>query len=152
MTLPDTQYPISNTDYQLFRDLILERTGMSFGPRRRDALAGGVLTAAKRADYENLEEYYRLLQGARTDNELWDDLIGAITVGETYFFRNPTHFEALRQHILPNLIARHRDDRRLRIWSAGCSSGEEPYSHRHLAASTLARPRRLERLDPGHGH
>jgi len=128
MTIPDTQYPISHTDYQLFRDLILERTGMSFGPRRHDALAGGVLTAAKRADCENLEEYYCLLQGTRTDNELWDDLIGAITVGETYFFRNLTHFEALRQHILPNLIARHRDDRRLRIWSTGCSTGEEPYS------------------------
>jgi chemotaxis protein methyltransferase CheR len=119
---------ILDTQYQLFRGLILERTGMSFGPRRHDALAGGVLTAAKRADCENLEKYYRLLQGARTDNELWDDLIGTITVGETYFFRNPAHFEALRQHVLHDLIARHRDEHRLRIWSAGCSTGEEPYS------------------------
>jgi chemotaxis protein methyltransferase CheR len=126
--IPNTQYPISNTDYELFRELILARTGMLFGPRRRDALASGVLAAAERVDCESLGKYCRLLQGARTDSELWDDLIGAITVGETYFFRNPAHFDALRQHILPDLIARHRGDRRLRIWSAGCSTGEEPYS------------------------
>jgi chemotaxis protein methyltransferase CheR len=128
MTMPNIQYSISNTEYELFRDLILERTGMLFGPRRHDALAGGVLAAAERAGCGDLEAYHRLLQRARTDSDLWDDLIGAITVGETYFFRNPAHFDALRQHILPSLIARHRDDRRLRIWSAGCSSGEEPYS------------------------
>jgi chemotaxis protein methyltransferase CheR len=119
---------LSDHDYKRFRDLILERTGMLFGPRRRDELAGGVLAAAERAGCESLGDYCLLLQEARTDSELWDDLIGAITVGETYFFRNPSHFDALRRYILPGLVARHRDDRRLRIWSAGCSSGEEPYS------------------------
>jgi len=118
----------SEMEYKLFRDLILGRTGMYFGLRRRDALTHGVSAAAERAGCESLGEYHRLLQGARTDGELWDDLIGAITVGETYFFRNPAHFDALRQHILPNLIARRRHDHRLRIWSAGCSTGEEPYS------------------------
>ena len=119
---------LSDIDYKRFRDLILARTGMLFGPRRRDALAHGLSAAAGRTDREDLGEYYRLLQWARTDSEPWDDLIGAITVGETYFFRNPAHFDALRQHILPDLVARRRDDRRLRIWSAGCATGEEPYS------------------------
>jgi chemotaxis protein methyltransferase CheR len=122
------QSRLSNIGYQRFRDLILARTGILLGPRRRDALAGGVLAAAGHIGCESLGEYYRLLQGVRTDSRLWDNLIGAITVGETYFFRNPAHFDALRQHILPDLIARHRDDRRLRIWSAGCATGEEPYS------------------------
>ena len=119
---------LSDHNYELFRDLILARTGMLFGPRQRDALTRGMLAAAERADCENLGEYHHLLQEARTDSDLWDDLIGAITVGETYFFRNPSHFDALRQHILPPLIACHQDDRRLRIWSAGCSTGEEAYS------------------------
>ncbi len=126
--ISNAQYPIPNTDYERFRDLILARTGMLFGPRRHDALSSGVLAAAERAGCDSLGEYLRLLQGARTDSEPWDGLICALTVGETYFFRNPAHFDALRQHILPDLIARHRDDRRLRIWSAGCASGEEPYS------------------------
>lgn len=119
---------LSNDDYARFHDLVLERTGMLFGPRRRDALARGVLTAAERAGCEDLREYHRLLQEVKTDSELWDDLVGAITVGETYFFRNPAHFDALRQRILPELMTRHQEDRRLRIWSAGCSTGEEPYS------------------------
>lgn len=124
----DRKPQLNDDDFERFRDLILARTGMMFGPRRRDALTRGVLQAAQRAGRANPQEYYRLLLQARTDSELWDDLIGAITVGETYFFRNPSHFDALRQHILPDLIARHRHDRRLRIWSAGCSTGEEPYS------------------------
>jgi chemotaxis protein methyltransferase CheR len=119
---------LSDVDYWRFRDLILARTGMLFGPRRRDALAHGLSAAAGRTGRENLGQYYRLLQWAKTDSEPWDDLLGAITVGETYFFRNPAQFDALRYHILPDLIARHRDDRRLRIWSAGCATGEEPYS------------------------
>ena len=119
---------LNDVDFERFHDLILARTGMMFGQRRRDALARGVLEAAQRTGCKNEGEYYCLLLQARTDSELWDALIGAITVGETYFFRDPAQFAALRQHILPDLIARHRDDRRLRIWSAGCASGEEPYS------------------------
>ncbi|MCY2927452.1 MAG: chemotaxis protein CheR, partial [Planctomycetota bacterium] len=57
-----------------------------------------------------------------------DTLIAGLTGGETHFFRNRPQFEALERHILPDLIARRRATRRLRIWSAGCATGEEPYS------------------------
>jgi len=119
---------LSDSDYERFRDMILARTGMLFDARRRAALARGILDARERDDSADTDEYYRRLQQARTDGELWDDLVCAITVGETYFFRNKSHMDALRRHILPDLIARHREARRLRIWSAGCASGEEPYS------------------------
>lgn len=119
---------LCDADYERFRDLILARTGMLFGPRQRDALARGLASAAERAGVPGLAPYYRALQAARTDAPLWDDLVGAITVGETYFFRNPAHLDALRARILPDLITRHQANRRLRIWSAGCSSGEEAYS------------------------
>lgn len=122
------QPQLTDEEYARLRDLIQERTGLLFGPRQRDALARGVLAAARRTGCDGLEEYNGLLRATQTDSGLWDDLIGAITVGETYFFRNPAHFNALRQHILPELIARHGDDRRLRIWSAACATGEEPYS------------------------
>jgi chemotaxis protein methyltransferase CheR len=54
--------------------------------------------------------------------------VGDLTVGETHFFRNRPQFEALERHILPELIERRRPTRRLRLWSAACSTGEEPYS------------------------
>jgi len=57
-----------------------------------------------------------------------DALIAAITIGETYFFRHQEHFDSLRDLVLPGLAARNREHRSLRIWSAGCADGPEPYS------------------------
>jgi chemotaxis protein methyltransferase CheR len=118
----------NETHYQRFRELVLSRTGLFFNPRQQEALARGVLTAAGQAGCEGLESYYHLLQQAKTNSDLWDSLIGALTVSETYFFRDPTQIEALRRYILPDLIARAGQNRRLRLWSAGCASGEESYT------------------------
>jgi chemotaxis protein methyltransferase CheR len=57
-----------------------------------------------------------------------DSLIEEVTIGETYFFRHREHFDALRDLVFPDLIARNRANRRLRIWCAGCADGPEPYS------------------------
>ena len=124
----DASRSLSEDELMLFSDLIIERTGIRFDRRRNNALDRCVITAARRAGLGSIGDYYRILRQERTDSTLWDKLISDITVGETYFFRNPAHFDALRQHILPDLIDRYRNVRRLRIWSAGCSSGEEPYS------------------------
>lgn len=76
------------------------------------------------------DSYYTQLRAASSDASLWEDLVSRLTVGETYFFRNMAQFSALREQILPPLIQCRRDEGRrlLRIWSAGCASGEEPYS------------------------
>jgi len=119
---------LTDEQYRRFRDLILERTGLLFGPPRRYALGRGVLAAAEQSGWKDLEGYYLALRRTGTPDALWDELIGRISIGETYFFRNRAHFELLRREILPGLIARHQIDRHLRIWCAGCASGEEPYS------------------------
>lgn len=124
----DASRLLSEDELILFSDLIIDRTGIRFGRRRNDALDRCVITAARRAGVGSIGDYYRILRQERTDSTVWDKLISDITVGETYFFRNLAHFDALRQHILPDLINQYRSVRRLRIWSAGCSSGEEPYS------------------------
>jgi chemotaxis protein methyltransferase CheR len=64
--------------------------------------------------------------------------VADLTVGETHFFRNRPQFEALERHILPEIIDRRRDTRRLRLWSAACSTGEEPYSLAILVDRLLA--------------
>ena len=120
---------LTEDNYVRFRELIRSRTGLIFDTRtrQRDVLARGLLDTVERARCENLTEYYRLLEQSTTDGELWDSLVAKLTVGETYFFRNPHFWNALRYHVLPGLVSRHRDDHRLRIWSAGCATGEEPY-------------------------
>ena len=128
---------LSQYHYERFQSLILNRTGMLFGFRRRNALARGVLKTAQKAGCEHLEDYYTLLVSTQTDSTVWENLIDEITIGETYFFRDSSQIHILRTHILPGLISGHRHDRRLRIWSAGCASGEEPYTIAMLLSEML---------------
>lgn len=115
--------------YERFRNLILERSGLHFPEKRRPDLERGLREAWGRSGCSDLETYFRLLEESPTSGPLWEQLIAQVTVGETYFFRDRGQFEALRQHVLPDIIARRRPiSRQIRIWSAGCSTGEEPYS------------------------
>jgi chemotaxis protein methyltransferase CheR len=68
------------------------------------------------------------LQHVRSDAAAWDDLVSELTIGETYFFREPAQFEFIRRVILPEIVHRRGPDHRLRLWSAACASGEEAYS------------------------
>lgn len=72
----------------------------------------------------------RQLEGEDIRSPLWQRIIGAAAIGETYFFRDRAQIDALRLHVLPELIAQRRAQQRpsLRLWSAGCSTGEEPYT------------------------
>lgn len=116
---------LAEADFQRFCDLMRERSGMEFnGPRRND-----LERAIGRAlDEMGLSAPQALYERLTDDQALLESFIASLTVPETYFFRNRPQFDALEQHILPELIARRRNERRLRIWSAGCASGEEPYS------------------------
>lgn len=81
-----------------------------------------------------LEEWVAQIERAPADSPDWLSLIENLTIHETYFFRDLPHHAHLRGHLLPRLIADRRADRSLRIWSAGCATGEEAYS---LAIVTL---------------
>jgi chemotaxis protein methyltransferase CheR len=95
-----------------------------YGSSRIDHAVTSVLPRTTCADPERLFDL--LDSGARTD---WLDLIVEhLTVGETYFLRDPAQIAALRGTILPAIVKRRGTDRRVRMWSAGCSTGEEPYT------------------------
>jgi chemotaxis protein methyltransferase CheR len=100
---------------------IAERTGLTGLTLSHENLQRA-LTLSRVADLGDLE---RSLREGRLD---WDSLIDALTVRETYFFRHPDQFEELRRRVLPTLHGFLRDRSKLRVWSAGCASGEEAYS------------------------
>jgi chemotaxis protein methyltransferase CheR len=107
-------------------ELVEQRTGIAVRAQMRDALPEIITLLAG----DDLAGYYqRLSQRVETDGE-WLQLIDAVTIGETYFLRDQAHFDLLRERLLPEVIARRRqqDDLYLNIWSMGCASGEEPYS------------------------
>ncbi len=111
--------------YVLFRDLLLRRAGLFYPEHKRDDLVHGLTLAMKEGGYRNLSELY-----AETIKEetVWEAVLVHLTIGETSFFRNRPQFEAMRKQIFPDLFERRADLRTLRIWSAGCATGEEPYS------------------------
>jgi chemotaxis protein methyltransferase CheR len=102
--------------------------GLYFGDRRRSDLERGVKQAFAATTCKDLDDYYHMLQDDDRGTIARAQLVNALTVSETHFFRNEAQFDALLGHVLPQIIERRRDLRTLRIWSAGCASGEEPYS------------------------
>jgi chemotaxis protein methyltransferase CheR len=82
------------------------------------------------------------LNGSEKGNAEFDHIIARLTIGETYFFRDENQFSAIRDVILPDILERNQASKELRIWSAGCSTGAEPYSLAILLARDLA-----DRLD-----
>jgi chemotaxis protein methyltransferase CheR len=111
--------------YEAMARLLGLRTGLVFSPDRHPAVELGVRRAMGRAKLADLEQYRRLVE---RDEALFDDLVSELTIGETYFFREPGQFQVLRQTILPEVRRRWGGEHVLRAWSAGCASGEEPYS------------------------
>lgn len=110
-------------------ELVAAQVGLNFPPERHSDLLRGVISAAAEfgfPDGASCAEW--LLSTALTRPQL-HTLASHLTIGETYFFREPQTFDALAQHVLAPLIQRRRGrDQRLRLWSAACSTGEEAYT------------------------
>ena len=100
------------------------RTGLSPSPPRLRDFETAIRKTMFRAGIAGAEAFARAID---EDEGIFDALVSELTVGETYFFREPAQFDLLRREALPELM-RNRHDGRLRVWSAGCASGEEPYS------------------------
>jgi chemotaxis protein methyltransferase CheR len=108
---------------------VAERMGLHFSPERRRDLERGLLRAAPEFGFSDAEACARWLLLAPLTKAQVEILASHLSVGETYFFRDEKLFELLESRIFPELIQKRRDaGRHLRIWSAGCASGEEPYS------------------------
>lgn len=110
------------------QDLIAGRLGLDLSEHRQADLERALATAGSR--FPSTESYLSWLSALPGDSAEWRRLAIALTVGETYFFRDPAAFEALEREVFPGLIADKRSlgALRLRVWSAGCATGEEPYS------------------------
>lgn len=114
---------------QRLQEWVEAEMGLQFSEDRHSDLMRGIAAASKEFGLEDTSACIEWLLSSSARKEQIEVLAGHITVGETYFFRDEAICEGLQKDILPGLIeARRGKDQRLRIWSAGCSSGEEPYS------------------------
>lgn len=109
--------------------LIAERMGLHFPSSKWRTLEQAFCRAARELDFQNPMECAAWFVSAPPSRELMETMACYLTVGETYFLRENRTLAIMEQEIIPELIrTRQRGERRLRIWSAGCATGEEPYS------------------------
>lgn len=119
-------------------ELVAAHTGLHFPRERWRELASGVRAAATDFGFRDAEACAEWLVAGPLSTAQIQTLASYLTVGETYFFRDEAPFEALERQVLRELIADRRESSRvLRIWSAGCCTGEEPYSAAILLARLL---------------
>ncbi|MBI2748073.1 MAG: tetratricopeptide repeat protein [Burkholderiales bacterium] len=112
-----------------FGGFLSARMGLHFPVERKGEFERGLAAAARELGFGDIESCIRMLQRSALTRPQIETLASHLTVGETYFFRERQSFECLERNVLPELVrSRSAGERRLRIWSAGCSTGEEPYS------------------------
>lgn len=109
-------------------ELVATRTGLSFPPERWSDLERGIAAAAPDFNFADGESCARWLLSAPLTRRMNEVLASRLSVGETYFFREKRSLEILGEQVLPQLLQARRQEKRLRIWSAGCSTGEEAYT------------------------
>lgn len=111
-----------------FKDLVRRVSGLEIPDARRTVLERAIGREVDRTGLPDAAALYRRLADPSEGRHDLESFIAALVVGETHFFRGAPQFEALESRILPDVIDRCRSVRRLRLWSAGCASGEEAYS------------------------
>ena len=112
-----------------FSRFLAVQIGLHFPPERASDLQRGIRSAAREFGFEDVADCVQWLMSAPLTRSQIEILASNLTVGETYFFREPRTFEIFEEHVLPELVRLRRGgEQRLRLWSAACCSGEEPYS------------------------
>lgn len=119
---------LSDEVFALIRDLIKDYCGIFFDENSKYLLEGRLSRRLKSLYITDFRDYYRFLLYDRKREEELTAIIDLLTVNETYFFREQNQLTAFSKEILPELRDKNRQKKRLRIWSAGCSTGEEPYT------------------------
>ena len=116
---------LTTEQYDALRGLLADAAGLVFDEARRESMSYSVAERMRAVGIRDVSVYLSRLDDPVERQHLLDE----VTIQETHFFRTPPQVRALRLHVLPELL-RHAEanGRRLRIWSAGCSTGEEPYS------------------------
>ncbi|MCL2270446.1 MAG: protein-glutamate O-methyltransferase CheR [Treponema sp.] len=135
---------MSNADFELYKSLIYEASGITFTSANRSILESRLRERLREKNVDNVKAYYSTISG---NKEELKGFLDAITTNLTRFFRNQAQFDALEKHTIPELInniKKGTGNTTIKIWSAGCSTGEEPYTIAMLLSEILPPPWKFE--------
>ena len=120
----EREFEFSRGDFEHIRDIVGDRTGIVLSDHKIDMVYGRLSRRLRQLGIQKFNEYLSRLSN---DEQELVEFTNALTTNLTSFFREPHHFEYMKQTGLPTLL-KNRPNKKLRIWSAGCSTGEEPYT------------------------
>lgn len=122
------QVSMADREYKRFSDFIHTECGIKLPPSKKTMVEARLQKRLRTLKMNEFREYCEYVFSSKGLDEELIHLIDVITTNTTEFFREPRHFEILNSIVLPKWVADHRNGRTLRFWSAGCSTGEEPYT------------------------
>ena len=125
-TLVSGEFAFTGADFDLIAKMLYDETGINLQKSKATLVYSRLTKRLRALQLESFRDYCALV--ANQGNEEIPHMCAALTTNVTKFFREAHHFQHLRERILPNLLTAARGGKKIRIWSAGCSSGEEPYS------------------------
>ena len=117
---------ITDTDFHRMVDFVKSSYGIDLS-QKRQLITGRLSPTIRQLGYHNFSDFVSHLIEKKDDDEI-TMILNKLTTNYTFFMREKEHWDLFRQHIIPDLVRRHQKDKILSIWSAGCSSGEEPYN------------------------
>ena len=126
----------SDADFAAYRTLIYNESGIHFTATNRSILESRLKEQLRNKSIPNVQTYYNLIS---KDKEELKVFLDSITTNLTRFFRNQAHFDAMENHVIPELINNKKGtgNTTIKVWSAGCSTGEEPYTIAMLFSEIL---------------
>ena len=118
---------LNDADFERFRKTIYDESGITFSATNRPILDSRIKEILREKKLDSVDDYYKLIT---SDHEEMKRMLDAVTTNLTRFFRNQPHFEALEKYVIPHVLEEKKKtgDKTVRVWSAGCSTGEEPYT------------------------
>ena len=122
----EREFVLTDRDFAFLADLVGRHTGIKLNAGKRELVYGRLARRLRQLGLTSFTDYCKLLTDDN-DEELLN-LVNAITTNLTSFFRERHHFEYLARQVVPHLLVKNAATRKIRIWSAGCSTGAEPYS------------------------
>ena len=141
-----SELQLTDPEYQLLRRLVYTQTGITLGNRKKALLQARLSGRLRELGLPSFLAYYRYVRAALNQQEELQHLVNRVATNTTAFFREPVHFRFLAESLLPawqRQVARDRAPR-LRLWSAGCSTGQEAYSLAAVLHSFLGEGARLD--------
>ncbi len=121
-----TNITLQETTFRQLRDFIYEKSGIFIPDNKKYFIENKLVRRIQEKNFNSFEDYLYLIKYNANGNEL-TTLFNLVTTNETFFFREPHQFDILFDHVIPE-IAGARGSKNFKIWSAACSTGEEPYT------------------------